>query len=85
MTKTHVTASGMANAMHPNQGTRKESIMPSTDRPPIPMTPNMAAVMALATPLIQAFAMEISKLSVEEQNRRFVKVLAAMRDESKPH
>jgi len=40
------------DAMHLNFGTSKENIMPSTDRPPIPMTPNMAAVMALATPLI---------------------------------
>ena len=71
--------------MHLNFGTSKENIMPSTDRPPIPMTPNMAAVMALATPLIQQFAAEIARLSPEEQNRRIAKVLAAMRDEGSTH
>src|SRR5262245_49041474 len=55
-----------------------------TTKPPMPMTPDLAAVMALATPLIHAFAMEISKLSVEEQQRRIAKVLAqcAMRKRS---
>ena len=41
--------------------------------------------MALATPLILAFATEIAGLAPEEQTHRISKVLAAMRDESKPH
>ena len=56
--------------------------MHTTIKPPIPMTPGFSAVIALATPLIHAFAMEISKLSVEEQKRRMAKVLAAMRGDA---
>src|SRR5262249_32262388 len=41
--------------------------------------------MTLATPLIMQFAAELSKLPVEEQQRRIAKVLAAMRDEEKIH
>ena len=54
--------------------------MSTAIKPPVPMTPDLAAVMALATPLIHAFAAEISKLPVEEQQRRIAKVLAAMRE-----
>ena len=71
--------------MRPNRGSTKENLRMHTTKPPMPMTPDLAAIMALATPLIHAFATEISKLSVEEQQRRISKVLAAMRDESKPH
>jgi hypothetical protein len=79
------TYASMAKAMHPNLGITKETIRMHTTKPPIPMTPELAAVMALATPLIHSFATEIAKLPVEEQQRRIAKVLAAMRDESKPH
>ena len=56
-----------------------------TTKAPMAMTSDLAAIMALATPLIHSFATEISKLPVEEQQRRIAKVLAAMRDDAKAH
>jgi hypothetical protein len=52
----------------------------STPKPPtVPLPPGFAALMALATPRIHAFATEISRLPPEDQTKRIAKVLAAMR------
>jgi len=56
-----------------------------TDKPPTTMTPELTRVLAVAMPLVQAFAAEISKLPPDVQQRRIQKVLAAMRDEEKVH
>jgi hypothetical protein len=39
------------------------------------MTPDLAAVMALATPLIHQFATEIAKLPPEQQAQRIAKAM----------
>ena len=54
--------------------------MSATTKPP--MTPDLAAVMALATPLIHQFATEIAKLPPELQTQRIAKVLDAMRGDA---
>jgi len=58
--------------------------MQHTTKPPLAMSPDTAAIMALAMPLVQAFAAEIARLPAEEQNRRIAKVLAAMREDDAP-
>jgi hypothetical protein len=61
-------------------GTIKEKHPMSTPKPPtVPLPPGFAALMALATPRIHAFATEISRLPPEDQTKRIAKVLAAMR------
>jgi len=49
------------------------------------MTPERTAVLALAMPLVQALAAEISKLPPDVQRRRIEKVLAAMCNKEKVH
>ena len=46
---------------------------------PIASPAEVAAIMALAMPLIQTFAAELVKLPPEEQTQRIAKMLAAMR------
>ena len=46
-------------------GAGKLASLSTTVKPAAPMTPETAAVMALAAPLVQAFAAEISKLPAE--------------------
>jgi len=57
----------------------------SASKPPTNMTPERTAVLALAMPLVQALAAEISKLPPDVQRRRIEKVLAAMCNKEKVH
>jgi len=56
--------------------------MSTTPKPPTTMTPELTRGLAVAMPLVQAFAAEISKLPPEVQQRSIAMVLAAMRDEA---
>jgi hypothetical protein len=52
-----------------------ETTTMTTAKPPIAPTPELAAVMALAMPLVHQFTAEIAKLAPEQQQKRVAKVL----------
>jgi hypothetical protein len=78
-----VIRTSMPSLLHAQNGNAKETTTMSTAKPHIaPMTPETAAVMALAMPLVTQFAAEIAKLPPEQQQKRIAKVLAAMREDA---